>query len=57
VATAKPLAGVVIQRIYIMNIAHIRSRFFVAVLFFTMFAFGNTVSAQTVDSSDPQILI
>ncbi|AUT64733.1 phospholipid transport system substrate-binding protein [Paraburkholderia steynii] len=40
-----------------MNIAHIRSRFFVAVLFFTMFAFGNTVSAQTVDSSDPQILI
>lgn len=56
-ATAKPLAGVVIQRIYIMNIAHIRSRFFVAVLFFTMFAFGNTVSAQTVDSSDPQILI
>lgn len=51
------LAGVVIQRIYIMNIAHIRSRFFVAVLFFTMLAFGNTVSAQTVDSSDPQILI
>ncbi|EUC16833.1 UNVERIFIED_ORG: phospholipid transport system substrate-binding protein [Burkholderia sp. CF145] len=40
-----------------MNIAHIRSRFFVAVLFVTMFAFGNTVSAQTVDSSDPQILI
>lgn len=40
-----------------MNIAHIRSRFFVAVLFFTMLAFGNTVSAQTVDSSDPQILI
>ena len=40
-----------------MNITHIRSRFFVAVLFFTMFAFGNTVSAQTVDSSDPQILI
>jgi phospholipid transport system substrate-binding protein len=40
-----------------MNIAHIRSRFFIAVLFFTMFAFGNTVSAQTVDSSDPQILI
>ncbi|TCG07324.1 toluene tolerance protein [Paraburkholderia steynii] len=40
-----------------MNIAHIRSRFFVAFLFFTMFAFGNTVSAQTVDSSDPQILI
>ena len=40
-----------------MNIAHIRSRFFVAVLFLTMLAFGNTVSAQTVDSSDPQILI
>ncbi|ALL69959.1 putative ABC transporter, auxiliary component YrbC (plasmid) [Paraburkholderia caribensis MBA4] len=40
-----------------MNIAHIRSRLFVAVLFFTMLAFGNTVSAQTVDSSDPQILI
>lgn len=40
-----------------MNIAHIRSRFFVAVLFFTMLAFGNTVSAQTADSSDPQILV
>ncbi|BEU27043.1 MULTISPECIES: ABC transporter substrate-binding protein [Paraburkholderia] len=40
-----------------MNIAHIRSRFFVAVLFFTMLAFGNSVSAQTVDSSDPQVLV
>src|SRR5690349_7468437 len=57
VAAAKPSASVVRQRIDIMNIAHIRSRFFVAVLFLTMLAFGNTVSAQTVDSSDPQILI
>lgn len=40
-----------------MNIAHIRSRFLGAVLFFTMLAFGHAASAQTVDSSDPQILI
>ena len=40
-----------------MNIAHIRSRFLGAVLLFTMLAFGHAASAQTVDSSDPQILI
>jgi phospholipid transport system substrate-binding protein len=40
-----------------MKIAYMRSRFFAAVLFFTMLAFGGTASAQNVDSSDPQMLV
>jgi phospholipid transport system substrate-binding protein len=40
-----------------MTIAAIRLRSFIAVLFFAMFAFGNAASAQTIDSSDPQMLV
>ena len=40
-----------------MKIAHMRSRVFAAVLFFTMLAFGGTAWAENVDSSDPQMLV
>jgi phospholipid transport system substrate-binding protein len=40
-----------------MTIAAIRLRSFIAVLFFATFAFGNAASAQTIDSSDPQMLV
>ncbi len=40
-----------------MNFPNMRSLFFVAALFCSLFAFSTAASAQAVDSSDPQLLV